>query len=200
MADKASQSQQQREFVRIDDLLPLAWQRVEPEAYAKIFEYYQKHNIFPPKQGGVGEVLKTLDIEDMLQDLERSDPNLSHILGRLDQKLNLLLKLFHPNDDDLPMALTPVNLSGGGLAFWEQDPPLESGTIIQMRLSLSEDALFIVELFARVIVVIPNDRDGMTRVAVKFDPVLPNDREQIIQHIFRRQNELLRSKKGRKRA
>ncbi|ABK44455.1 type IV pilus assembly PilZ [Magnetococcus marinus MC-1] len=196
MAEKISQSQ--REFVRIDDLLPLAWQSVEPEAYAKIAEYYENHRIFPPTQGGLNQSLKSLDIRDMLQDLQRTDPNLSHILGRLDQKLNLLLKLFHPQDNDLPMALTPVNLSGGGLAFWEQDPSLESGTIIQMRLALSEDALFVVECYARVIVVIPNDRDGMTRVAVKFDPVLPHDREQIIQHIFRRQNELLRTKKGRR--
>nr|CRH04944.1 conserved protein of unknown function [including conserved PilZ domain] [Candidatus Magnetococcus massalia] len=195
--DEASKANQQRQFVRVDDTLPMSWRKLESDAYAKIAEYFEKHDIFPPKPGGINATLKSLDITDPLKQLQRKDANMAEILGRLDQKLNLLIRLFHPQDDDQPMVMTPMNLSGGGLAFWQHSPQLESGDLLELRLSLGEDALLTLEAYTRVIVVLPNDRDGMTRVACKFDPILPNDQEQIIQHIFKRQSHLLRAKRKR---
>ncbi|OSM02482.1 putative type IV pilus assembly PilZ [Magnetofaba australis IT-1] len=183
--------------MRIDDMLPMGWRRLDEQEFTKIAEYYEKNRVFPSKSSGVNEILSAMDITDKLRKMEREDPTLALILSRLDMKLNLLIKLFHPAEEEQALTLTQVNLSGGGMAFWEKAPAIEIGDILELRLALSEEAMATIDCYARVMNIIPGERDGMTRVALKFDPILGSDRERIIQHIFKRQSEQLRAKRGR---
>ncbi|MBF0271428.1 MAG: PilZ domain-containing protein [Magnetococcales bacterium] len=196
MSQSNPASGQQRQFVRVDDSLPLAWRRIEESRFREILAYFEKHRVFPQKGNDVHQVITSLDVTDSLRKMEQSDPLLARVLSRLDQKLNLLLRLFHPGESDRPMVITPVNLSGGGVSFLEKDPGLSKGEILEIRLALSVDALTVIECFGRVMVVSENAQDGLTRVACRFEPILDPDRERLIQYIFWRQSELLRAKSG----
>ncbi|MBF0136056.1 MAG: PilZ domain-containing protein [Magnetococcus sp. DMHC-1] len=190
-----SAEKQQREFVRIDDMLPFAWAKIPEDEIKKILLHYEKHREFPAKTGDVNALLSSMDINDKLKLLEREEPNLAKILSRLDMKLNFLIRLFHPGEQQQPLIPTPINLSGGGLAFWERDVPLEIGEVLHIRIAISPDSLAVIECYGRVVHVRHKDHDDLDKVALNFEPILSQDRETIIQHIFKRQAERLRAKK-----
>ncbi|MBF0416944.1 MAG: PilZ domain-containing protein [Magnetococcales bacterium] len=192
----SSQPKQQREFVRVDDHLPLAWRKIDEERFKGMMAYYEQHRTFPRRSDDIHQAIAALDVTDALKKLEQSEPLLSRILVRLDQKLNLLLRLFHPVEGERPMTLTPVNLSGGGISFEDKETGLLVGDVVELRLSLSVDTLTIIECFARVMKIFEIGDNGMTRIACRFEPILDPDRERLIQHIFLRQSELLRAKSG----
>ncbi|MBF0614640.1 MAG: PilZ domain-containing protein [Magnetococcales bacterium] len=187
---------QQRAFVRVDDSLPLAWRRIDEARFQEVVAHFEKHRIFPQQGLDVHQIMASLDVTDALRLLEQSDPMLARVLVRLDQKLNLLLRLFHPGETERPMVLTPVNLSGGGISFLDRDPGLSKGDVLEIRLALSVDSLTVIDCFARVMMVVENMQEELTRVACRFEPILDTDRERLIQYIFQRQSELLRAKKG----
>ncbi|MBF0627604.1 MAG: PilZ domain-containing protein [Magnetococcales bacterium] len=196
MAQSNSVQGQQRAFVRVDASLPLAWRRIEESRFQEVLAHFEKHRVFPQKGLDVHQIITSLDITDAVRLMEQSDPLLARILVRLDQKLNLLLRLFHPGEAERPMVLTPVNLSGGGISFLDQDPGLAKGEMLELRLALSVESLTVIDCFARVMMVSDPQPDGLTRVACRFEPILDTDRERLIQYIFQRQSELLRAKRG----
>lgn len=187
-----------REFVRVDDLLPFSWRRVSEEEMGDILRYFNKYRTFPLRQSSsVNRLLSSLDVSEKLRLVERTDPMLAKVLGQIDVKLNLLIRLFHPEQEERPLTPTPVNLGGGGLAFWETKPELQKGDAIEMRVALSADALASVECLGRVMRVAPPETPGgPSRVSCRFEPIVDTDRERLIQHIFKRQGELLRAQKG----
>lgn len=187
--------QNERQFVRVDDQIPFAWRRISEKELAEVMQHYERYRSFPKKAEGIHNLISSLDIGEKLRQLERSDPILARILGQLDIKLNILLRLFHPDESSQPFTPTPVNLSGGGLAFWEKSPPIAPGDILAVRMALTQDSLAAIECYTRVIRILPADRAGMDKVACKFEPILDADREKIIQHIFKRQSEILRSQR-----
>ncbi|MBF0142062.1 MAG: PilZ domain-containing protein [Magnetococcales bacterium] len=193
---ESNTTKQQREFVRVDDLLPFSWRVVSEEEFRRVMTHFEKHGVFPDRSGGIQKLMDTLDISGPLKKLERADPTLAQIMSRLDVKLNLLIRLFHPSEDQKPLVPTPVNLSGGGLAFWEAGTQLTEGQILEFRLALSLETVASVECYGRVMKVFMNDRDGMAKMACKFEPILDQHREKLIQHIFRKQAELLRAKRN----
>ena len=186
-----------REYARLEDVMPLAWRKLEKEEIKEVAEFFQKHRSFPPRaEDQMSRVLGGLDVTTYLKDVERNDPTLAHVLSRLDQKLNLLLRLFHYDANAMLMNPTPVNLSGGGIGFWEFEPDVAAEDFIELKIGLSENALATVSCYAQVVRLFPNDRQDLTRVACKFNPILDNDRERIVQYIFQRQNEILRAKRA----
>ncbi|MBF0195839.1 MAG: PilZ domain-containing protein [Magnetococcales bacterium] len=194
---KPSQNNQQRAFARIDDNLPLGWRRVNKKEMKAISDHYKKFRSFPAEGDSFSKTLDSLDITDKLRLLERSDPTMSRILGKLDMKVNLLLRLFHPGEQERPMVPTWVNLSGGGIAFKEEQNNLEEGEIIEIRLSFSIETMASIRFYARIMKVFPPKDDGLTKIACSFEPILDRDREALIQHVFKRQAEELRLKRNR---
>lgn len=187
--------QQQRNFVRVDDMLPFAWRQIDDTEFHEMLAYYQKNRQFPPKPESVSTLLSSLDVADKLQKLERSDPDLARILSRMDIKLNLLIRLFHPDSRETPLAPTELNLSGSGLAFWQKDPTLKDGDKLDMRIALSTDGMAAIQCYGRVVNVFAANPQGRQKIAIEFDPILNTDRERLIQHIFKRQTEILRTKR-----
>jgi hypothetical protein len=198
MAEKKSkQADQQREFARIDDHLPLGWRKVDDQEMTDILTHYEKFRVFPTDTNDAEKLLSSLDVSDKLKQLERSDPPLARILGRMDVKLNLLLRLFHPSEKERPMVPTWVNLSGGGIAFKDENCDIETGDILGIRLAFSLETMASILFYVRVMKLFPPADDGFTKVACKFEPIIDTDREALIQHIFKKQTEEIRAKRGR---
>ena len=187
---------QQRAHTRIDDLLPLSWKRIEAKEHAEIMTFFEKNAAPPPRQGeDIHQLFAALDISDNLKRLEKESPDLAAILGRLDIKLNQLLQLSYPKADERPLIPTRVNLGGGGIAFWENHLPFAVGDFLEIRLALSVGTLAIVDLHVRVTEVGKPDTENLAKIACQFDPIQDDVREQIIQHVFKRQAALLRAKR-----
>ncbi|MBF0308705.1 MAG: PilZ domain-containing protein [Magnetococcales bacterium] len=184
-------SDQKREFVRVDDVLPLAWKRITPEAHAAVMEHFTRFRALP-SEDPIQKFLSTMDVAPTLKQLEGKDPMLAAVLARLDMKLNLMIRLFHPGQDAQPMIPTEVNMSGGGIAFWEENPPFAVGDVLEMRLALSNNTLASFECYSRVVAIVAKNRQNRDKVACRFEPIMSLDRERIIQYIFKRQAELLR--------
>ncbi|MBF0415415.1 MAG: PilZ domain-containing protein [Magnetococcales bacterium] len=187
---------QQRAFVRVDDYLPLSWRRVGAEEFAEVMATYKKSQTFPVVPDDIQTILTNLEVTDKIVLLERSDPVLARILARMDMKLNMLLKVFYPGTEARPMVPTWVNLSGGGVAFKEAGLDAKVDDILEIRLALSQDSLASIQCFARVVKIFPPEQDGLIKAACQFEPILDGDREKLIQHIFKRQSELLRAKRS----
>ncbi|MBF0447990.1 MAG: PilZ domain-containing protein [Magnetococcales bacterium] len=196
-AEATGTTNQQREFARVDDTLPLSWRRVSDQEMADILAHYEKFRAFPTRHNDIEQILNSLDVTDRLKQLERSDPTLSRILSRMDIKLNLLLRLFHPGEQERPMVPTWMNLSGGGIAFKEENCDMEAGEMLELRISFSLEVMASVLCYVRVMKVFPPDGEGFSKVAGKFEPILDGDRESLIQHIFKRQTEEIRAKRSR---
>jgi hypothetical protein len=193
--DKNREGGQKREFVRVDDVLPLSWRKMDPVEYKETATHFDRYGEFPVKNRGIESIIASLDVSDKLKVLERTDPHLSRVLGRLDMKLNLLLRLFHPKETEQPLVPTPVNLSGGGIALWAKDHDLAVDDALDMRLALAVDGLVSIECYVRVVRIFPKNRGDLDKIACVFAPVMPADRERMIQYIFQRQAEMLRLRK-----
>lgn len=192
----AHHQEQKRTHARVEDLLPLSWRRIDAREQAEVVAFFSKNGLFPSRRGGdVRQLLAALDIRDHLTRLEQESPELAFILGRLDVKLNLLLQLAHPSQGERPFLPTRVNLSGGGIAFWGDHPGLVVGDFLELRLALAVGALAIVDCFVRVVEISTPDNTELAKIACMFDPVSDDVREQIIQHVFKRQTAMLRAKK-----
>lgn len=186
---------QQRSHARVEDLLPLSWRRIEADEHAEIRAVFEQKGVLPPRQGeNVHQLLAALDVGNNLTRLEKENPDLAYVLGRMDVKLNLLLQLAYPATEAHPFLPTRVNLGGGGLAFWGDPAPFVRGQFLEIRLALSVGALAIVDFFVQVVEVGRPGLDNLAKIACRFDPVTEDVREQIIQHVFKRQALILRAK------
>lgn len=202
MADApAEPPKQERAYVRLQDTLPFSWRAIAHEEYKRVMDHFNRTRTFPPKEelgentDDLGAIIKSLDITEHLVSLERADPVLAKILGQLDKKLNTLLQLFLPEASGSQLLPTPVNLSGGGIAFWAADHGLEKEQVLELRIALSKETLAAMECYVVVVAIIPDNMDGMDKIACRYEPILDPDRERIIQFIFRRQAEQARAKR-----
>lgn len=186
---------QQRTYARIEDLLPFSWRLVGPRERLEVITYFEKNGLFPPQQGEESQqLLSALDIRDPLKRLERENPDLAYVLGRIDVKLNLLLQRFHPDTKEGHLTPTRVNLGGGGIAFWANSADFSVGDFLEIRLALAVGSLAIVHFFVQVVDIEMPSIDNLAKIACQFGPILDDVREQIIQHVFKRQTTLLRAK------
>lgn len=184
---------QRRAYVRVEDLLLLSWRRVEPDEHAQIAIFFEKHRYFPPQPwDDVRRVLTTLDSGRDLAQLKKTQPELACMLEQMDAKINLVLRLLHPDLKDDVLLPTRLNLGGGGVAFWAMEPLPEVGDFLNVQLTLAVEALTTVRFFVQVLRLDEPDEAGLTKVACQFNPILDDSREQIVQHVFKRQTNRLR--------
>lgn len=187
---------QRRAYARVEDMLLLFWRRMPPEEHARIADFFEKSRRFPPQPGeDLRQLLTVLTASRELMQLRQKQPDLTYVLEQLDAKLNLVLRLLHPTLTDQSMVLTRVTLSGGGVAFWAREPAVAVGDFLEMHLTLAVDAMATVCFYVRVVRVEVPDAEGLTLVACQFDPVLDAHRDQIVQHVFKRQTSILRAQR-----
>ncbi|MEO5364387.1 MAG: PilZ domain-containing protein [Magnetococcus sp. DMHC-8] len=190
-------SVQRRAYARADDLLPLAWRRVEPGEYAQVIEYFEKYQCLPRRpEDDVRQLLTVLTASHELAQLRQKQPDLTFVLEQLDAKLNLVLRLLHPTLVEHSLVPTRVTLSGSGMAFWVADPPPAVGDCLEVHVTLAVDALITVGFFVQVLRLDERDEEGRTPVACRFAPILDDHRDQVVRHVFKRQTELLRVQRG----
>lgn len=191
---------EERNFVRIDTLLPLRYHFLTPSKYRR-----EKSRILMDRQAQVNPFLQLMERWSLQDeqgmrggDLERL---IVPVLAVMNEKLDHILAILNPND---PMALrfeAPqwVNISGSGIGLILQENfPLDTALFLELLLPFPFPLM--VKAIGRVTRVEPVDADHLDAdqqqwyVGTQFDVIREEDREAIIRYIFREQRVALRAR------
>ncbi len=182
-----------RRAVRVEDRVLLGVRPLTTEEYERIAAgYHQGRSLY--NQETLGDAYLYLGSHHALANLKEKDEDLAAFLLHLDFKLNQILNAV--SDRPSPMAglvARHVSLSGSGLAFVAEES-YEPESRIEVQLVLLPDYLHFY-IVSRVVFCRP-EGDGY-RTAVEFDLIMDEDREAIIQHVFRLQHLALRVRRQR---
>ena len=196
MADK-------RQYVRIEAYLPVIYRRLSEEEYEeakrRCLERRLARDHAPPS------ILEEIDEEVLrspaLLDAEGLDPAVARAFQAVDRKLNLLLRLLA--EDRLNASdegfFREVNLSGGGLRLTIPEQ-LRPGDKVELQITLPFCPPSTLLAVGRVVRVTPAAADAAEpgyETAFEFEEIHEEDREKIIQYVFRRQRQILRSRRAR---
>jgi hypothetical protein len=190
----------ERNFVRIDTLLPLRYHFLTPSKYRR-----EKSRILMDRQAQVNPFLQLMERWSLQDeqgmrggDLERL---IVPVLAVMNEKLDHILAILNPND---PMALrfeAPqwVNISGSGIGLILQENfPLDTALFLELLLPFPFPLM--VKAIGRVTRVEPVDANHLDAdqqqwyVGTQFDVIREEDREAIIRYIFREQRVALRAR------
>jgi len=184
--------QEKRRYFRIDDTIDLAFRVLKPQ----VPELKLSTDILDDL-----EVLEMVDTEldTLISSLWDSDPKYARAIGLLNQKLNLLTNQTRPSMEELMAKYenhysdVDVNISASGMAF-NCDVELEIGGRLELLLILKPTGAG-VKLNGSVV----NSEEGSSVhgksffTCVQFD-VESKEKEQLIQHIVKKQVETIGNK------
>lgn len=163
------------------------------EAYAKDFQ----DGISLYSQESLADMQIFVGAQNALGRIRDKDEDLAAYLQHLDMKMNILLKKIDDGKSPLDeLKLRDLNLSGAGLAFIATEK-IEVGTLLEFRLVLLPNYLFIYAIgkVTKCETVPRDDGKHFYRVGSEFMLIMDDDREKLIQHNFRQQSLALRNRK-----
>ncbi|MFC3903128.1 PilZ domain-containing protein [Acinetobacter marinus] len=108
--------------------------------------------------------------------IKTEQPGLGHILGLLNQKLDLINTTAYDSLQNMLPSPKKVNISESGLSFFTKDA-LRNDSYIHLTFADTENH-FQVAATAHVVYSIVGD-DGMSRIGAHFISIHPKDREKL---------------------
>ena len=184
---------ERREFFRIKDRLEIEFRSVDHAEYLRL-ERIVKYNptqVFGQQPNNKPKKKKLGDGSD--------GEALSSYLGMLDRKLSIILDLLTKSRlDDLYMRrYVEVEISGSGLSFIS-DVPLPENGYAEFRLMLPVFPYPNIPVLCRVVRNVKREEGSRVdwEIACKFLAINDSDRDLLVQYIFGRERERIRSGKG----
>lgn len=195
---------ERRQYVRIVDNIMLAVQTIEEAEQA------QKKLLDAKDANGptIGQHLKELEdqITIATQSLSDKMPKTTHIISLLNRKLNIIAHHMLRNEINDKHQLTEVSLSASGIGFYYHHP-FSSGETIALDLLLSPNPYRIITA-AKILTPntsqqssqqkptkIPLRQKSRHYIRAEFVGLCEADQEILIQHILRRQGQILKQKR-----
>ncbi len=185
-------SQNRRNYFRIDDQLGVSYQILDQQAYQQHRQEYRLQRLQDHQQQ-----LLEHKIRSGIRGVEIRYPELGEILGLLNQKIEQLgHSSLEPGPERDETEPRPVNISASGIAFF-QDSPLGHNTHLEIILTLYPNNEQI-KLFGLVVDCIEQKTTEIEhyKISVEFDYLVEEDREELVQYIMRQQNIALRLNSG----
>jgi hypothetical protein len=183
---------ERREFFRIRDRLEIEFRAVDQAEFLRLERiikynptqaFSQPQNSRPKKKSGDGS-----DGEALIS-----------YLGKLDRKLSVILDLMTKSklDDLYTRRYVEVEISGSGLSF-VSDVPLPEDGYAEFRLMLPVFPYPNIPVLCRVVRNVKREEDSRVdwEIACKFLAINDSDRDLLVQYIFGRERERIRSGKG----
>ena len=190
--------QNRRKAVRVNDRILLASRKLAQDRYDAIAQNY--HNgISLYNQKEVGEIALYLGSQASLARIREKDEDFANFLQHLDAKLSRVLAAVSKEPSPIDTLLgQDVSLSGTGLAFFSKDG-LSAGDLIELHLVLLPEFFHIYTIAKAISAdkISAADSDFNFRIACEFVLIMDDDRETLIQHLFKRQQLALRNKRMR---
>ena len=183
---------ERREFFRIRDRLEIEFRAVDHTEFLRLERivkynptqvFAQPQNSRPKKKPGDGS-----DGEALIS-----------YLGKLDRKLSVILDLMTKSklDDLYTRRYVEIEISGSGLSF-VSDVPLPENGYAEFRLMLPVFPYPNIPVLCRVVRNVKREEDSRVdwEIACKFLAINDSDRDLLVQYIFGRERERIRSEKG----
>ena len=190
--------QNRRRAVRVNDRVLLSSRKIEQERFNVISDNY--HNgISLYNQKEVGELAIYLGSQASLVRIREKDEDFANFLQYLDAKLSRILasvsKEPSPIDNLQPQE---TSLSGTGLAFFSKEQYVP-GDFIELHLVLLPEYLYIYAIAKTIssAKVSAAESEYNSKVGCEFVLIMDEDRETLIQHLFKRQQLALRNQRLR---
>jgi hypothetical protein len=184
---------ERREFFRIKDRLEIEFRAVDYAEYLRL-ERIVKYNptqVFTQPQNGRVKKKRGGDGAD-------GEALISYV-GTLDRKLSIILDLLTKSklDDLYTRRYLEVDISGSGLSFMS-DVPLPENGYAEFHLMLPVFPYPNIPVLCLVVRSTKREANSSAdwEIACKFLAINDSDRDLLIQYIFGRERERIRSEKG----
>ncbi|HEY3278777.1 MAG TPA: PilZ domain-containing protein [Syntrophorhabdaceae bacterium] len=184
----------QREYFRIDDRLTIDYRRVDDREFERL-ESIIRYN--PSYVSDRASEMRFLD--EVMSQQKAEEKELYAYLKVIERKLDAVLDLLTKEKQDVLYKLltTRINISGSGVKFVSNEKLL-SGERLELRLSLPVAPFPKICTLCEVVRVESSSPTEMEEwhVAVKFLMMNDADRDVLINYVFTKEREKLRSDKG----
>jgi len=179
MGEERSLSEEKREFVRIEDVVPLEVRAVDPARRGTV---------------RAREIIAPAPVERQLIDgCESEESRVLRYLAAVNAKLDLLIHHLVAREENLDgLEQRRVNLSASGIQFPMDEAP-EPGALLELKLMLPGAAPVAVCLYAEVTRV--EGDSAPYSVAGRFVAMNEEIQEHIMRYIFNRQREEIRRRR-----
>jgi hypothetical protein len=186
-------SSERREFFRIRDRLDIEYRGVDEAEYVRleqIVKYNPTQVVLDPKVNG-NKKSKTRE--------KPEEEALLSFLGMLDRKLSMIIDLLTKSrvDEMYTRRYVELEISGSGFSF-VSDVPLNEAGYAEFRLVLPVFPYPKIPVLCFVVRSVKRERNSHVdwEIACKFLTINDSDRDVLIQYIFARERERIRSRKG----
>ena len=189
-------TEERRRYFRIDDSMGVAYRCIGSEEAKAFVKQSQDQN-------GAFDLAANFDnrIQTLLDTCKIQAPVAAELIDLMNKKLNFVIAQMDVDSElmhQIAYSLKQVNVSACGMAFANEDM-LEKGQLLQLDIMLHPSELHI-SAMAQVVECSPlgvdEAEDGKSCfVRVDFTEVNSNDQELLIQHIVKRQSEILKQKR-----
>jgi c-di-GMP-binding flagellar brake protein YcgR len=189
-------NKERRRYFRIDDSMGVSYRCIGSEE-AKVFAKQTQ------ERGSAFDFAANFDnrIQTLLDACKIQSPLAAELIDLMNKNLNFVIAQMDVDSElmhKIAYSLREVNVSACGMAFANEEV-LEKGQILQLDIMLHPSELH-VSAMAEVVACVPLEIDEATDdlscfVRVDFTEVNSSDQELLIQHIVKRQSELLKQKR-----
>ena len=188
--------QERRHYFRIDDSMGVSYRCIGSEEAGALAKQSQKHN-------GAFDFSANFDnrIQTLLDTCKIQAPIAAELIDLVNKKLNFVIAQMDVDSGFMrQIGFSPksVNVSACGMAFANEEA-LEKGQLLQLDIMLQPSDLHLT-VIAQVIDCVALDQDQVVGdlccfVRLGFTEINSNDQELLIQHIVKRQSEMLKQRR-----
>ncbi len=184
---------ERREFFRIKDRLEVEFRDIDEAEFLRL-EHIIKYN---PTQ-----VISSPQFSEAIKKKPKDGSDgdtLVPFLSMLDRKLSVIIDLLTKTGSEslYTKRYVEIEISGSGLSFVSDVPLAERGHA-ELRLLLPVFPYPKIPVLCRVVRSVKRERNAHAdwEIACKFLAINDSDRDSLIQYIFTREREQIRSRKG----
>ena len=187
-----------RAHLRMDVTIMLQYKKLTLQEYEDI----EKRNFIDEEE----TVSQSFSLKPFMEEKEKEkvsenvDPFVIKSLIDINTKLSLILSMLSSEGETCIFTQHPTeaSLSEGGIGFTMKEE-VKKGDFLELEILMPTFPTAIIKVWGRVIRIKPLPEGGY-RVGVQYTHVKEEDQDSIVHYLFKRQRELLRTKKIPKEA
>ena len=183
---------EQREFFRVDDRLPLEYRAVDADEFVRLEDVIRYNPTYKTDRS-----FEMHFLADILSRTRSDDSDLIAYLKIIEKKLDMIMEMLNEKRADSPYTslYASVNLSGSGVRFLSPHP-LVMGERLELRIALPFAPFPKISTLCEVVRVDgPSAEKKEWQIALRFLVVNEFDRDFLINYVFTKEREKLRSEK-----
>lgn len=188
--------EERRRYFRVDDFMGVSYRCIGSEEAGAFVKQAKKHD-------GAFDFAANFDnrIQTLLDACKIQAPMAAELIDLMNKKLNFIMAQMDIDSNfmhKLACSPRPVNVSACGVAFANEEV-LEKDQLLQLDIILQPADLHLV-VIAQVVDCVPLDEDQVIGdlncfVRLNFTEISSYDQELLIQHVVKRQSEILKQKR-----